>query len=406
MVGVSAALALAEAGVPVTLCEKGLVAAEQSSRNWGWIRKQNRDRRELPLMKRADALWRAHAEGSPDFGYRRGGVTFLARHEGELAERAAFLADAREHQLDTRLLSSAEVDQMLGQSDRRFAGGLTTPSDAYAEPQRAMRSLKARARAAGVEIAERTAARTLVRRAGAVCGVATERGEIACDRVILAGGVWSRTFLENLGQSLPQLGVRASVMRTSRAPQVCASTFGTEGASIRPRADGGYTVARSGAARFDLIPAAFAHFKAFLPTLRTNRRILKLRAGASFFGPLGRHRWDGDEVSPFEVLRVMDLRPDDALLDDVLRSAQDTFAHLRGVRSEARWAGMIDVTPDEIPIIDTVDAIPGLTIATGFSGHGFGIGPAAGELAAQMTTGRTPLVDPTPFRLSRFAGSA
>jgi len=67
-----------------------------------------------------------------------------------------------------------------------------------------------------------------------------------------------------------------------------------------------------------------------------------------------------------------------------------------------RWAGMIDVMPDAIPVISPAESLPGLYIATGFSGHGFGIGPGAGKLVADMVTGDPTLVDPTPFRLSRF----
>ena len=66
------------------------------------------------------------------------------------------------------------------------------------------------------------------------------------------------------------------------------------------------------------------------------------------------------------------------------------------------WAGRIDVTPDIVPVISPVDTVPGLLVATGFSGHGFGIGPGAGRLVADLVTGRDPVVDPTPFRLSRF----
>jgi glycine/D-amino acid oxidase-like deaminating enzyme len=64
---------------------------------------------------------------------------------------------------------------------------------------------------------------------------------------------------------------------------------------------------------------------------------------------------------------------------------------------------MIDVTPDAIPVISAVDEVPGFYIATGFSGHGFGIGPGAGRLIADMVMGRPPLVDPTTFRLARFS---
>jgi glycine/D-amino acid oxidase-like deaminating enzyme len=66
------------------------------------------------------------------------------------------------------------------------------------------------------------------------------------------------------------------------------------------------------------------------------------------------------------------------------------------------WAGAIDVTPDGIPVISAVDEVPGFYIATGFTGHGFGISPAAGKLMAQLVQGQRPVVDPAPFRYSRF----
>jgi glycine/D-amino acid oxidase-like deaminating enzyme len=64
---------------------------------------------------------------------------------------------------------------------------------------------------------------------------------------------------------------------------------------------------------------------------------------------------------------------------------------------------LIDVTPDAVPVISKVDGLPGLVMATGFSGHGFGIGPGAGRLAADIAIGDEPVVDPTPFRFSRFS---
>jgi glycine/D-amino acid oxidase-like deaminating enzyme len=63
---------------------------------------------------------------------------------------------------------------------------------------------------------------------------------------------------------------------------------------------------------------------------------------------------------------------------------------------------MIDHTPDAVPVIGPVEQLPGFFIATGFSGHGFGIGPGAGHLAADLVSGASPLVDPHPFRFSRM----
>ena len=57
IVGVAAAYFLAKKGISVALMEKGQIAGEQSGRNWGWCRQQNRDERELPLMKESIALW-------------------------------------------------------------------------------------------------------------------------------------------------------------------------------------------------------------------------------------------------------------------------------------------------------------------------------------------------------------
>ena len=402
--GVTAALTLADWGVPVVLCEKGRIAGEQSSRNWGWIRKQGRDLRELPLMIESQKLWcRIDARLETDIGLREGGSTYLAESEAELARHAAWLEQAKDFQIDTRLMTGTEVDAMLDRSGGPFVGALHTPSDIYAEPSRAVPAVARLAAAAGAEIFEGTAVRSVETAGGRVAQVVTEHGAIACDAVVLAGGVWSRPFLENLGLPLPQLAVQSSAQRTSAAPLISNSTLGANGASIRRRVDGGYTVARSGAARFDIIPAAFRHFLAFTPILKDRWRIMKLRLGSAFFGPLGRHRWQPDEVTPFEALRVFDPAPDHELLDRVMGSARTIFPQLAEAQPVERWGGMIDVMPDEIPVIGAVGKLPGLVLATGLSGHGFGLGPGVGHLAAQLASGRDPVVDPRAFRYERFA---
>ncbi len=404
VIGVCAALALRERGVSVALCEKGRVAGEQSSRNWGWVRTQGRDPREMPLMLEALRAWdRLAPMLDTDIGYRRVGSTYLCETQAQLAERAAWLAHARTFGTPTRMLSPAETDALLGRDDRRFLGALHTATDAMAEPSLAVPALARLARARGATIMEGCAVRTLDRAAGRVRGVVTELGPVACDAAIIAGGVWSRPFLENAGLTLPQLAITSSVLRTGPAPMIAPGPVGAQGAAIRRRADGGYTIARSGAARFDLIPAAFAHLPTFARLVRDRWGILKLRAGRAFFGPLGRRRWTGDQASPFEQVRTLDPAPDARLLADVLRAARALHPALRDVGMAASWGGMIDVTPDEGPVIDALPDVPGLTVATGFSGHGFGLGPAAGRLAAALATGYAPAVDPAPFRRARFS---
>lgn len=402
IVGVTAAIFLAEAGMPVVLCEKGRVGAEQSSRNWGWIRTQGRDLEELPLMLAAMKLWhRLKDEAAADFGFRVGGATYLGESDAGMARHAAWLDKAKAFGVDTRLLSPAETDSLLGQNSGRFKGAIHTPTDACAEPDKAMAALGDLALRKGVQVFEGVAVRSIERSGGRVSGVVTEKGRIACEGVVLAGGVWSRPFLENMGVPFPQLGVKGSVQATAPGPDITDSVVGAAGASFRRRQDGGYTIARSGAARMEVIPAAFRYFRDFLPLIRGNWRIIDLGAGRSFFGPLGAGKW-GDGPSPMETARILDPTPDHALLDSALRSAGELFPQLRGVKPARRWAGMIDVMPDEVPVIDTLPGCPGMVIATGCSGHGFGLGPGVGYLASQLVRGEPPIVDVADFRYGRF----
>ena len=405
--GVCTAWYLAKAGVPVALCEKGRIAGEQSSRNWGWIRKQGRDFGELELTIESLRRWREIvSELDEDVGFTACGVTYLAENGDDLGRYETWLAGAKEFQLDSRMLTGAEADRMSGQSRRRFSGAIHTPSDARAEPARAVPAIARAARRMGAIVLEGTAVRTVERAGGRVSGVVTEHGRIACGSVVLAGGIWSRPFLRNMGLGLPQLAVRASVQRTTEAPLASQSAFGAAGASIRRRADGGYTVGRTGVSRFDVVPAAFTHLRAFAPLLREKWGNVKIRFGRPFFDALARRRWEPDEASPFEAVRVMDPEPDARLLDDVMRAARDLYPPLAGARPVERWAGMIDVTPDELPVLGPIEAVDGLYAATGFSGHGFGIGPGAGYAVARMVRGEPLPVDVAALRFDRFSKPA
>ena len=138
--------------------------------------------------------------------------------------------------------------------------------------------------------------------------------------------------------------------------------------------------------------------------LRLERKALRLRLGRRFLDQLlTPRRWALDRPSPFEKVRVLDPAPTGWALDAAEAALAESFPVFRGVKRAESWAGLIDATPDTVPVISPVDGLPGFVIASGFSGHGFGIGPAAGRLTADLVTGDPPLVDPTPFRFSRFS---
>jgi len=113
-------------------------------------------------------------------------------------------------------------------------------------------------------------------------------------------------------------------------------------------------------------------------------------------------RWQLDGVSPFEKVRILDPHPDMAMVEEGLAAMRSEFPSMAGVRLEQAWGGMIDSTPDAVPVISPVGKLPGLIISAGYSAHGFGIGPGAGRLAADLATHDTPIVDAKPFRYERL----
>ena len=101
--------------------------------------------------------------------------------------------------------------------------------------------------------------------------------------------------------------------------------------------------------------------------------------------------WKLDEPSPFERVRVLDPEPEPSFNDQARASLAKVFPAFARARVAQQWAGLIDVTPDAVPVISAVEGMPGFFIATGFSGHGFGIGPGAGRLVADLVTGDGPV---------------
>jgi glycine/D-amino acid oxidase-like deaminating enzyme len=404
IIGCLSAYYLALKGHSVAVIEKGYIACEQSSRNWGWCRQTGRDSRELPLIRESLILWAGLNEAvGADTGFRRTGLLYVTKDASELARWEEWLEKARDYQIESRLLSGLEAQGLMGGCEEVWAGGLHTASDGRAEPAMATPAIAEAARRLGVTFHQSCAARGLETEAGAVSGVVTEKGTLRTRAVLCAAGGWSSLLCRRHNVELPQLSVRASVLRTEPAALVADNPISAPGFGLRRRLDGGYTVGFRGHATFELIPDAFRYIRAFWPGYLQERQNIRVKLTGAFLDALLRPRnWPLDAVSPFERVRVLDPAPDQAVLDRALANLRAAYPVLRDVKVAERWAGMIDVTPDAIPVISPVESQPGFYLATGFSGHGFGIAPAAGRLAADLITGDTPLVDPSPFRYSRL----
>ena len=407
VIGVCTALFLAEAGKRVVLLEKGRIAGEQSSRNWGWIRQQGRDPDEIPIMSEAKQIWHdLSSRTNVDIGLTTGGVTYLAHNEAEVESYHAWMCHAKSHNLDSKILSTAAVSDLIPNMHAGHVGGIYTASDMRAEPWVAVPALAGIAARAGAILIENCAVRTLDISAGRVTGVITETGLIKASEVVLAGGAWSSLFLRNLGVALPQLSVRATVAATEPLPVVHMGGVVDKDLAFRPRADGGYSLASGRFIELFVGPDAFRALPKYLAQLKSDPFGVRLSPSA----PLGfpdawstPRQWSADHISPFEVMRVLNPNPNFPKVRDLCNRFEAMFPHLGPVRLKSAWAGMIDTMPDIVPVMDRVAALPGLTLGTGFSGHGFGIGPAAGRILAALATGADVVHDLSRFRLSRFS---
>jgi glycine/D-amino acid oxidase-like deaminating enzyme len=405
IIGTFAALTLAERGIPVVLCEKGYIACEQSSRNWGWCRQAGRDVREMPLIVQSLGLWRdMNRLTNSDTGFRECGVLYVGESESDEARFAAWADMAKPYDIGTRIVRGAELAALMPGASRTFACGLYVPTDGCAEPQRAAPAIARAAQRRGAVILAHCAVRGIERRGGRAAAVITERGRIACEAVVLAGGAWSSLFCASLGIRLPQLKVLSSVMRTAPVADGPDSCTYLDAVGYRKRRDGGYTLANGAGYVAPFVPDSLRYLREFLPTIRKEHDTLRVRVNAQSLREFRAPRtWPLDRPSPFEAARVLDPAPNKTLNRQALSAMIGLYPQFRDVHIVQQWGGYIDITPDVVPYISTVGTLPGLTVATGFSGHGFGIGPAAGRSAAELAIGGTPSVDLEPFRISRFS---
>lgn len=135
IIGVFSAYYLARRGLKVALVEKGRIGAEQSSRNWGWCRQQNRDARELPMATKSLDLWeRFAAENGGDTGFRRCGLFYLSNSEEELAGWARWRDFARTVGVTTHMLDSAQATERGRATGKPWKGGVFSPTDGTADP--------------------------------------------------------------------------------------------------------------------------------------------------------------------------------------------------------------------------------------------------------------------------------
>ncbi len=358
--GAAAADALAREGHAVALIEKNGIAAMASGRTLGGVRQSGRDPAELPLARAAVALWAGLSDIlDVDVEYRRAGNLRLARTPAEVDVIRALVENQQAQGLDLHFLpDNTAVRAIAPAMSPNVLAASFCPTDGHANPVTATRAFADSARRHGATIQEGVAVIGISVTRDRVTGVDTSVGFLPADRVIVAAGVDTPALLAPLGVDLPMSAKVVSVVQSEPLPSCLDQVFGVANADCAGRQE------VDGRLRFS-----------------NGRRE----------GSLDPARWSIDSPAPS---------------DDIVRDAVDLVAHVLPIARHApiarTWSGLIDLTPDALPVIDAPEAVAGLVVAAGFSGHGFCLGPVSGLLCADLALLRAPRHDIAAFRLARF----
>ncbi len=362
--GTAAAYELAKAGSRVILLERGELASMASGWTLAGVRQSGRHPAELPLAQHAVRRWEGLAEElGVDVEYRQGGNLRLARTEEEVPIIQSLVDDQRGAGLDlTFLPDNAAVREVAPALAESIVAASWCPTDGHANPTKTVRAFATTAERHGAAIRTRTNVKGVAVESRRVRGVRTAEGMISADTVILAAGVYTDRLLASLSVDLPLTIRHVSVVQSVPLPPLLGPVLGTAKAEFagRQQADG------------------------------------RLR----FTG--GGQPWSSDEAVSF----ANSIQPLAGSVASMLERGIAIIPALANAPIARVWGGLIDMTPDALPVIDRSADIDGLIVAAGFSGHGFCLGPTTGHVLCELATRGASSLPLEPFRLGRFSSAA
>ncbi|MEQ1615137.1 MAG: FAD-binding oxidoreductase [Hyphomicrobiaceae bacterium] len=362
--GIATALNLARAGASVTVLEARDLAAMGSGWSLGGVRQSGRDPAEMPLARAAVELWKdLHEDLGTDVEYRQRGNLRLARTSAEVETIRAMIATQGTLGLPLQFLTTADAVRVVAPAIAPTVMAASfCPTDGHANPIKTVRAYAAAARRAGADIRKHTPVERILVEGRKIIGVATRGGIISARIVVVAAGLHAPELLAPLGLSLQLKPQIVSVLQTVPAPPRFEQVFGVANADCagRQEADGRFRIT-TGIGEWQNANA----------------------------------KWHANDLQPscITVARMIDR------IGNILPAIRDV-----GVARV--WGGLIDLTLDGLPIIDAPQSIEGLVVAAGFSGHGFGIGPAVGQVVADLALGQTPSYNIDAFRIDRFGNGS
>jgi len=359
--GSAAAYELARRGHSVVLIDQYGPASMASGWTLAGVRQSGRHPAELPLARSAVAIWQTLAEqldGATH--YRQVGNLRCARNETEVARIEAIVAEHNGLGLEMQLLRGDEVRRIAPLVAESIICASFCPTDGHADPHATVASFVEAGRRLGVATHFGEMVTSVRVEGGRATGVATRTGFIPAGQLVLATGIYGNTLVEPFGYRVPYEVMSATMMRS--------------------------------------VPTTAPH----LPVIgvANGDTTLRQEVGGHFRIGGGHEVWDGQlELDPWPQVR-----PPAASVADLIARYSAIVPSLSGVKLDRLWCGLIDQTVDTLPVLDVLPQAGGLVLATGFSGHGFCLGPVTGEILADLAEGKASRHPIEAFGIARFSG--
>lgn len=364
--GAASAYNLAKEGLDVVLVDRFGPAAMASGWTLAGVRQSGRHPAELPLAKAAVAIWDDLAEilDAPTH-YRRGGNLRLARTPEEVAVIERLVSEQRAAGLDLSLLSTnAEIRAVAPAIAESVLVASHCPSDGSADPAATVAAFVEAGRRLGVTTRFGERALSIETANGRVTGVVTDKGTIPAGKVVVAAGIFGNELLQPLGYEVPLQIPMVTVLRSAPLDTVLDQVIGVANADCAGRQE----------------------------------------YNGRFRVTSGLQDWHGGLLErPTEAGPRPKVLPTGDSMAEVVRLFGEVVPAFARAQVEDFWAGLIDLTPDALPVLDDTLETEGLIVAMGFSGHGFCLGPVTGQIVCDLVQGRASRLPIEPFGIRRFS---
>ena len=359
--GCATAFELSKSGLKIQVIEKYKPGAMASGWTLAGVRQSGRHSAEIPLAKYSVEKWPNLAEilgGST--GYTQNGNLRLARTNEEVKIIKELVRDQKKQGLEIKYLSDIkDIHEIAPFLSNEILSASFCPSDGHADPLKTLGSYKAAAERNGVIFFPQEEVQKINLEKNQIRSLTTSKRVIITQKCILANGIHSNSLLRKLGIKIPLDVPIVTVIQTEAVKRMLLPVIGVANADLAMRQE---------------LNGCF-----------------RITSGAQ--------KWDGKleekNCMPFAATNLEKVY-------GTLKRSMAVIPKLSQCSMKSFWGGLLDLTPDALPVIDKIEEYDGLILASGFSGHGFGIGPAIGGILSDLAMEKKPRLPIDSFSLYRF----